>query len=155
MAKSKKRFPAFIADGFTRDGFIAEVDGLHEAVRFTYRPVLPMERVEHFAKMNGQPDDKAERATMCVVAGKLSSWNVTDHNDKPVQISELNVGRIVPWNRLYRIVFGLDASDLDPAWSEEQKLKEAELAAAASASGNAPGDEREAQDEKNSGSASG
>ena len=110
----------FISDGYTETGYIAEVQRLHPALRFEFRPFLPEERSRLITENERHPPIKAAQNTAEKIAdsknGKIKSWDLKDDKGEPVPVSADAFRRIKPalHGRLLGIVMGLDASDEDP-----------------------------------------
>ncbi len=110
---------AFISDGYTRDGFIAETE-FHPDMRFAYRPststeravVVGLIRLEH-AKGTEAGLAKTEELAAKLVASHLVAWNVVDDKGDDVFPSTENVLQTEPhlFNRLYIIIMGESISD--------------------------------------------
>ncbi len=104
--------PAFIPDGYTRDAHIKASD-FHPALGFTYRPMVPHERIRAQKKItDAKTDELGETAAHGVVVDRLQEWDLR-HGDSPVEITVDNVGRLEPHlsARLFQIVMGFDADD--------------------------------------------
>lgn len=91
--------------------------------------------------MDGRPDAQRAKGASEILAGKLSKWSLCNSTGKDVSISAANVRKLTPklFKRLMGIVWGDRASDVDPAWTEDQKKEFA----------GEPGVIREASDEGN------
>jgi hypothetical protein len=108
---------AFIDDGYTLDGYIAENPGLYPAVEFQYRPMTRRETaVLEGDIMRTRDAEAGETEAAKVVARKLVSWNLVDRAGKPVPISADNLLRLQPvlGGTLLEIVRGRRASDRKP-----------------------------------------
>lgn len=103
-----------IFDGQTRKGYIAAVERLHDYVRFEYRPMLPatVEAVENRVSNETRP----EAVVQCIsaaVAKHLESWSETGEKGP----HDVKLCWRLPYpvlNRMYRIIAGIVASDIDP-----------------------------------------
>ena len=110
---------AFIPDGYTRDGFIAETD-FHPNVQFVYRPTTVTERsvvnglirFEH-AKGTEAGFAKTENLAAECMASHLVSWDIVDSDGEDVLLSPFNVLYVEPhaFNRMYQIIMGEALSD--------------------------------------------
>lgn len=118
----------FIDDGYTQQGYIAEVPGLHGPLRFEFRPFLVEERAALFASLDKMSRDAYERKCGHAVADRLVAWDVTDRNGKPVEITGPNVLRLRPTveDKLLSIMLGVKPTDIDPAWPDADKHSAAE-----------------------------
>jgi hypothetical protein len=142
---------SYIHDGYTQEGYIADVPRLHGALRFAYRPSLVEERsqlADLAARVRSQAYD---RYLATFIADKLVSWDLQDCNGADVPIAAESILRLQPelFGKLHGVVLGRQASDLDPCWptDAESRLFEAETEAALT--GRTIGEVREEQDEKN------
>lgn len=123
---------AFIPDGYTESGFIAELKNIHEPVRFKFRPVLP-EAVRTL--MNGFWEKTAKAQGEIVdqtLMRQLVEWDLTDHEGSPLEISVSNLRRIKKplKDHLFNIVTCFEGSDDDsqaPENDEEAALDFDEL----------------------------
>lgn len=115
----------FIPDGYTRRGYVAAIPGLHGAIRFEYRPMLPRERNSINAAIRREAKaEKTDALESAALAKQLLSWDCEYPDDgpdvaqrgQPMPVTAANVQRLVPYlfDKLYMIVSGMDASDPDP-----------------------------------------
>ena len=134
--------PNIIRDGYTQRGYIAAVDGLHDAVQFEYRPMLPEEVEFTEAEVNriGGDPKKAVRLVAAQVQRHLVSWDQKDADAKDADITFDNVRRLryPVLNKLYKIIAGLVASDPLPGGTERDERDEV-TAIIAEAAGQPPG----------------
>ncbi len=133
-----------IRDGYTQTGYIEAVDGMHEAVNFRYRPMLPedVEFAEHEANKIGADPRKAVRLIAARVSQQLVEWDQKeeDGKDAPTDFETVRRLRYQVLNKLYRIIAGLVASDPLPGASKEEQADEVD-AIIAEAAGRPPGHE--------------
>lgn len=138
-------------DGYTFDGYIAPVDGLHGELRFSYRPFVAAEKstLQHKVKMAADPTLYYADA----VAARLTAWSLVGPKGEGVLITPAAMRRVNPplLDKLLNIVLGIDPSDIDPAWSEAAKNETAAAGAIAAETGVTAGTIMEQQAEKNSG----
>jgi hypothetical protein len=104
---------AFIPDGYTAEGFIAEgVD--YPAVQFEYRPMLHDEvsRAEHRSRIMGESHDPMNEA----VLDHLVSWDITDAQGKSWAITKENIAALKMrlFLKMWAILAGFAQSDLRP-----------------------------------------
>ena len=66
-----------INDGFTLDGLIQATPGLHEAVRFKYRPALP-ERVAAYFLEKSSATAKPLAAEIKLLKEQMVEWDASD-----------------------------------------------------------------------------
>ena len=117
MATTRATPPAFIADGYTTPGFIAEEPGLHPALWIAYRPCVAAE--------NGVIDDAIRKASPArgemlaaeCCAGHVVSWSLDD-----LPIEAATIVRLQPalFSKLFGIVRGSRACDVNPSDEGEQ-----------------------------------
>lgn len=137
-------------DGYTDKGFVKAEAGLHGEFRFTYRPFLVEERGKLLRQVESMPQEKQDAKGATELKERLVSWSLVNGKAAAVPISLDVIRRLKPalFYKLYSIVLGTMASDLDPEWEEATLLEniDAEIDA-----GPAPiGTVKEANAEKNS-----
>lgn len=109
---------AVIRDGFTQSGYISEVEGLHPAVRFKFRPLIP-EEVEDLEAMRDAVTPRTAKDVRAKIgealAKQLVAWDVK-FDDKPAPINSLNVRslRTSAQTKIYNIVAGFMPTEADP-----------------------------------------
>lgn len=140
------------SDGYTEPGYIAEVPGIHGAVRFKFRPMLSEKRSR---VMDGLKEKKAAEQDAIVaktLAEYVVEWDLTDAKGKPVGRTPDTFRRIKPklFYRLWDIVLGFDATDLDPAWTDDTLADHVDDLMETTDSPAPIGTVREARDSKNS-----
>lgn len=121
---------------YSEPGYIDAVPGLYdEPLRFTFRPLLPEEQAEHFEKvqkLTGRA--KQRRAEAHLISERIVKWDLKDGHGDAVEPTAVNVLSLKPvlMSRLYGVVSGLDASDINPEWSLSDKtaVDDAEYASA-------------------------
>lgn len=141
-----------INDGYTRDGYIAPIEGIHEGLEFTYRPMLPGQ-VEDLDVAIGRKNGDAGVTVMAAgIARQLVSWSEVSRDKKePVVISHESVRRLPHplLTSLHRIVTGIRASDPRPqAIQTDQSTSDYAKELDEVIAGKAPGDAVDA-DRKN------
>ena len=143
-------------DGYTEPGYIKAMSGVHGEIRFSYRPMLIQEQSKATAEAaeagRGKPD-RYDRVCAEKLAKHLLSWSITGPHGEPLAIEVNTLLRVKPmaFLRLWSIVLGTQASDIDPEWSEEVQAEK--FAEQQADDGPAPlGQQRAEQDEKNFGS---
>lgn len=110
---------AFIHDGYTLDGFIAETPRLHPAMRFRYRPMVSQNIAvvnRELARTRTNEPRKAEAICARTVWSQVTEWDVLDHTGEGVTRTVDNILRIQPvlFAAIYQIVCGIRPSDEDP-----------------------------------------
>ena len=109
-----------ITDDFVDHGYIAPVERLHGALRFTYHPMLA-ERVDAIDRGLAElTPEKGHEVLRAAIKEHLRSWDLKrpadcteGHKGEAVPVTLANVRRLPyrVFNRLYRIIAGLAASD--------------------------------------------
>jgi hypothetical protein len=142
---------SFIADGYTQPGYIQPAANLHEALRFRFRPVLSAQRSALIEAAERSQAGEFDQRARELLAEQLVEWDLVDPAGQPVEIAREAVDRLQPelFLKLYRIVLGYSASDVDPDWPTEQQEKLGADVHAAQAAGKTLGELREERDEKN------
>jgi hypothetical protein len=144
-------------DGYNVDAYIEPKPGLHESIRFTYRPIGPEKQAMLDAALNKLQNTSKNPAKFRKQAEFLTKrivkWDYKDNKGEPVDIS-FNVVRnnLHPelfW-RMFNIVYGISASDIDPRWSEKDQEDELDLILSAEEEGVSVSTARGERDEKNS-----
>lgn len=110
-----QRILDYIPEGYTEEGYIREVPGLHGSVRFTFRPMLVVERAALFGqRMLSLSDELQDRRCADVLCGLLVSWSLTDTEGRPLAVTAENILRLKPalFQRMLAIVAGVEPSDL-------------------------------------------
>lgn len=139
-------------DGYIASAYVDGVPQLYDAARFKYRPILIEEGSEFFetgAKLKAR---EADRRTAKLLKDHVTSWSLTDAQGDALPISLavlLRLNRRL-FQRLAGIVLGMEASDSDPDWSEEEKDEALDAKVASLQSGRPPAALAEERDAKNS-----
>lgn len=110
-----QRILDYIPDGYTEEGYIREVPGLHGPVRFTFRPMLVVQRAGLFGQRTlSLPDELQDRRCADVLCAQLVSWSVTDSEGRPLAVTAENILRLKPalFQRILAIVSGVEPSDI-------------------------------------------
>lgn len=121
----------FPDDGYTIDGFVREIPGAHDAVRFRYRPMTPEVRDGYIVMIDKAGPLKASVVSAEIVAKRIESWSITDQQGKPLPVSAQTLRRLHPilFTRIIGIVVGSHANDVDGkqvANSQDDLTKQAE-----------------------------
>lgn len=115
---SSKMISALVRDdGFTRDVFIREIKGLYPDVKFAYRPTTLKQRSDFWdwndsLKRTHQKDSAAAE----MMANKIVSWDIVDHEGKDVSVTKENILKIHPdlFVRMKNIIcFSVDGGDFE------------------------------------------
>lgn len=107
----------YIADGYTRKGYIEESPRLYPAVRFSYRPMIASERAAVNDRVANAKAAESEAYAAKAIASHVCDWDLCDCEGKSLPVKAEVAMRLQPAlsNRLYRIVIGSDAPDQDPS----------------------------------------
>lgn len=142
---------SYFHDGYTRAGYVRPSPGLHEALRFDYRPALVEERSQLVDAAAGMRSDAYDRQVAAFLATKVLSWDLTDGAGGEVAVSPTAMLRLQPelFVKLYRVVLGWVGSDVDPRWSEDSAAEAVQIEHESALAGKTVGDLRQEADEKN------
>jgi hypothetical protein len=105
-------FTGFINDGYNRAAFIAEIPGIHDAVKITYRPCTMEERAQHGDDVANERLLTANKKAAVLAGQHIQSWSIPGVKPDSSAMLKLNLNL---FNRLYQIVLGNDAGDEMPA----------------------------------------
>ena len=136
-----------ITDGYTEAGYIAAKEGLHGALRFQFRPMLPEQVDEIGAILDQENVARSHAAIRGVLVRQLVSWS----EKADISAEALGQLRYALWNRIYLIVSGRQASDPDPEAPLEQQDEWLEDVIEAGKTGRTPGQARAERNAGNSG----
>lgn len=106
----------FIDDGYSEDGYIAAVAGVHGPLTFKYRPAMG-QLVDKATALAGRDEwDKFWDLIPKALARDpklLLEWDETDSKGQLVQITEANLKRIrdMKFHKIWSIIAGLRISD--------------------------------------------
>lgn len=120
----------YIHDGYTQQGYIAPVAGMHSGLRFVFRPMSGAERRRALANVERENERTRDNRTAVVVAEKIVSWELTrpgpDRQPEPAPISSDSVLHLHAdvMEKLIAVVFGMRANDPDPEAAEAPKSVE-------------------------------
>lgn len=141
----------YINDGYTEEGFVAAVPGLHGELRFTFRPFTVEERAQVTNGLRNVQPHLHNRKYAIEAAKKITAWSLRDGADKPVEVKADTVYAIRPalFDRLIDILLGYKPSDIDPQWAEAKKDEAVEDQFQAALAGTSIGQLAEEANEKN------
>jgi len=116
---------AYIEDGYTEVGFMKEVSGVHQACRFSFRPVLAtsvrstLDRWSEIA-----PELKSSRINN-LIKDHVTEWDLTHNgNILPITIETLERLKQPFVDRMFNIITYSDSSDAsDSARQREEDAK--------------------------------
>jgi hypothetical protein len=102
-----------IVQGYTRKGYIAPREGIHEGLEFTYEPMLPQTVSRLDDAIEKEQGEKQALVIARELARHMKEWSEIDENGKPVPIDTENVRRLpfILHNTLHQIMAGILASD--------------------------------------------
>lgn len=130
---------SYIADGYTESGYIAEKPGIYEAVHFKYRRMLHGALARVRDKMNQGNLDGA-KAVYPELAEHLKEWDVKEYDKDGKEVGTLKLGvkevaRLAPQlvEKLFNIIAGYQASDVEPSSDKPQRDEIDELLEASTA----------------------
>ena len=109
--------PAFLRpDGASRQGYIQPIKGLYEAVRFTYRPMRPMQLGKLMTAVGkcGAEQDQSWLLQAQWLVQNLLEWDVKD-GSTPVAVNADNFIALHPeaFLRIVNIITGREPSDIE------------------------------------------
>lgn len=109
-------------DGYTEKGFIKATPGLHGDLRFEYRPFLVGPRSKLLRELESLAQEKQDAILAMTFVDRLTEWDLKDQEGNPVPVTLDKARRLKPslFYRLWAILLGTDASDLDPEWDNEE-----------------------------------
>jgi len=138
-------------DGYTEPGYIKPVIGLHGEFRFRFRPMLTEEYSHLIAASDEMSGQAYDRKAADMMLGKLTEWNLSDGKGVLVPITQKTILRlkVALFNKLYKIITGTDATDIDPLWSDDITDTKADEEYESALSDRTPGEVREENDAKN------
>ncbi len=102
----------YIEDGYTEKGSLDAEAGIHGAIQFEYRPMMPVAQ-GRLLDTKGEAFIPAVAKALCGKEGSLKSWSLVDSKKQPVPVSEANILRIKPrlFDKLWQVVAGIRPSD--------------------------------------------
>jgi len=136
------------------EGYLAGVAGLHEAVEFTFSPLLVEERSQFIDKIDKCKDRaQQDRVSAMELERLIKSWSFTKADGSAVQITAKNILRLKfhVFNELQAIIiFGSRGSDTKPSVSLEEKIETDRTEIVSALAGSNLNDEVEESRRKNS-----
>ena len=149
----------YIPDGQNRKAFVKGIENLFDDLRFVYRPMLAEDcailngKIIEVGGQNSEPGMELIRLEM---VDRIISWDLLDDKKKPLKVDENSVRRLQSelFYRVYLIIKGQEAGNVDPQARKEEILEEVRTRVAAKTSGQTVGQVREEAQEKNSNSGS-
>lgn len=120
---------AFIQDGYTRHGYIAETE-FHPSCRFEYRPATILDRQQFLMEFNRETEihgpEAGETAAGEWMVKHLNRWDLVDGGGHAVPVTARNMTRLTPkfYDRLLGIMLGSQLSDRDPSTNDRPTSEE-------------------------------
>lgn len=104
----------YIHDGYTEQGYIAEVERLHKSLAFEFRPLKYDEREAVMQKVRSE-SPAAQTITLAgIIARQVKSWDAVDENGQPLDVRSIpQIRRLKPpvFAALYDIIACYRPSD--------------------------------------------
>ena len=110
-------FSAFIDDGYTEQGHIAEAERLHPAIDFTFRPLTAVEWLKCLHECDGLKLNELRPVEARWLAAHVQKWSLRDcaGNIVPINVSTMQKLKPALFGKLFGIVSGQKAGDSPPA----------------------------------------
>ena len=96
MSETNGILCGYIHDGYTRDGYIAEVPRLYPALRFKYRPLVAQERAIVYDQIEKADVKTAELHGAQSIFARVASWDLKDSKGTTVKLSVESILRVQP-----------------------------------------------------------
>lgn len=103
---------AFIGDGFDFKAYIRPVPLLSPELRFTYRPLTPLELAAFSDETDRMNETDKRRRTAEVMAHHIETWSLQPEKPEPAMLLRL---KPYLFRRLLSILFGDEAGDAEDA----------------------------------------
>ncbi|WP_298865119.1 hypothetical protein [uncultured Gimesia sp.] len=114
---------AYIEDGYTETGYMQESPGIHQAVRFEFRPVMPVkirEVLEQWGSISAA--EKTKRINNLII-DNLIKWDLLHKgNSLPITAEVLSRLKQPFVDRLFNIITYSDMSDKDLAAKQDEAV---------------------------------
>jgi hypothetical protein len=111
----------------SEEGYLAGVEGLHEAVEFSFTPLLVEERSQFIDKLDKCKDRaQQDRVSAMELERLIKSWSFQKADGSPVPVTAKNILRLKfhVFNELLSIVaFGTRGSDTKPSATVDDRLE--------------------------------
>ena len=139
-------------DGYTEPGFIRAEEGLHGDLRFLFRPLLVERQAAIVTSLETMKSGPKVRKIARVLAEQITDWSLIDGQRDPVPVTEATASRLKfsLFYRLWGIVLGTEATDIDPQWEQERTDEELAFQSQAAESETPVGQVKEGAHRKNS-----
>ena len=85
---------AFIDDGYTEEATLAEVAGIFDAIKFTFRPMTTAEMSEFGQKVAKLTGIEFTKETAKRMASKIVDWDVRNPKGELIEIKADNIERL-------------------------------------------------------------
>jgi hypothetical protein len=139
-------------DGYTEPGYIAAIPGLHGPLQFKFRPTLVADQPRWARGSESNVSDAVwDQQCAGLMAERIVSWSLVSPKGEPVPICASSLLRLKPkiFTKLFGILLGVNPSDIDPKWDNQQVEEVLRDVSSAATDGTTPGMAREARNEKN------
>ncbi len=139
-------------DGYTEEGFIKGSPGLHGDLRFEFRPFIAEARSKLLRTQQEMAEEKRDVSIAQALVEHLVSWDLRDAKGGQIKVTVDVARRLKPilFYRLWAILLGTEASDLDPEWDDDEATEQVAIEEIAQAMPAPVGVARETVAEKNS-----
>lgn len=138
----------------SEEGYLAGIDGLHEAVEFTFSPLLVEERSLFIDKLDKCKDRaQQDRVAAMELERLIKSWSFVKADGSPVPVTAKNILRLKfhVFNEFQAIIiFGTRGSDTKPTVTVEERLETDRTEIVSALNGSSLNDETEEARRKNS-----
>lgn len=139
-------------DGYTIDGYLAEVPRLHRAVRFKFRPMLVRDRTIYYRKVEGLKPEDQDRYRARLLREYLKEWDFkAPDGTTTLPLTADNFLRVGPelFLKLFLVISGVVPFDPDPDKAQEDFDRELDDKMEAADRNSLVGDVRDLRDAKN------
>lgn len=122
MSELNGHDPVFIEDGYTVEGYVDPVKGLHGPLAFTFRPILSTERAKVLSKwvsakegekLKLSDDEGNINLRAQTLVNQLASWEIRNSAGDVVGITTDTAKRLHPalLDKVFNRILGLDPRD--------------------------------------------
>jgi hypothetical protein len=138
--------------GCDERAYIAEQPRLHPSLRFKFRPMLAEERDTIANAGSRKTPSEYHQILAAALAARIKDWDAKKRDGHTLSIEAATVRTLQPrlFDRVYAIVCGDSASDVDPQSPAAEVNLSAEAALQAAISGQSVGEVKQEADRKNS-----
>jgi hypothetical protein len=107
---------AYIDDGYSLTKTIPAVDGVHDEVVFSYRPITLADVSRYNHQLATLPESEHDAMIAGLLAGKIISWNLRASDNSPVPVSTAAMLMVLPvvfWAIFKACFRGTHSGDLE------------------------------------------